>query len=104
MLKSSKIRVFNVKGYSMKKIIFGNNKNLIHKNLKLFRVKNELTQAQLAAKMQTMNVNIDQQMISKIEKNNRVVTDYELACFCHILKVDVKDMLKDFFDNLDNED
>lgn len=82
----------------MKKIIYGENKNIISKKLKLFRVKNGLTQSQLAAKMQIMNINIDQQMISKIENNNRIVTDYELACFCHILKADISEMLEDFKD------
>lgn len=77
----------------MKKIIFGTNKNIIHGNLKMYRAKNNLTQSQLAAKMQTMNINIDQQMISKIENNNRIVTDYELACICNILNVDIKDMV-----------
>ena len=69
----------------MKRIIFGENKNIIHKNLKLYRVKKGITQDQLAAKMQTFNVNIDQQMISKIENNNRIVTDYELMILCRIL-------------------
>lgn len=80
----------------MKRIIFGENKNLIYKNLKLARVKKGLTQSELAAKMQTMNVNIDQQMISKIEHNNRIVTDYELACFCNILGISLADMLSEF--------
>ena len=51
--------------------------------------------------MQIMNVNIDQQMISKIENNDRIVTDYELPCFCIILKIDEKKLLKDFYDSLD---
>ena len=50
--------------------------------------------------MQTLDINIDQQMISKIENNARIVTDYELACFCRVLDVDVNEMLKDFYDNL----
>ena len=79
----------------MKKIIYGENKNIIHKNLKILRTARGLTQGQLAAKMQLMNINIDQQMISKIENNNRIVTDYELLCFCKILNVDINDMVKD---------
>lgn len=50
--------------------------------------------------MQTLNINLDQQMISKIEKNLRFVTDYELVCFCLVLEVEVKEMLQNFFDNL----
>ena len=78
----------------MKKLGFILNKNIIHTNLKLYRIKNNLTQGQLAAKMQTMNINIDQQMISKIERNNRIVTDYELACLCRSLNVNIDDMIK----------
>ncbi len=82
----------------MKKIDYSGNKNIISNQLKLNRVKNNLSQDTLAAKMQTLGVNMDQQMISRIESNRRIVTDYELACFCKILNVDVCDMLKNFFD------
>lgn len=87
----------------MKKIIYGENKNLISKNLKIIRTARGLTQSQLAAKMQVMNVNIDQQMISKIENNSRFVTDYELACICLILKVELKDMLSEFYKENEKE-
>ena len=49
--------------------------------------------AKASAKLQTMNINIDQQMISKIELNKRQVTDYELACICKCLKVTPNDIL-----------
>ena len=78
----------------MKKITFGDNKNIIGKNLKSIRKERHLTQGELAAKMQTFNVNIDQQMISKIENNARIVTDYELASLCYMLGVDIKEMLQ----------
>ncbi len=78
----------------MKKIQFFDNKNIVSAQLKLYRIKNGLSQHQLAARMQTMGVNIDQQMISKIENNNRFVTDYELACFCRVLKVSLDDMIE----------
>lgn len=50
--------------------------------------------------MKTYNVNLDQQMISKIENNTRIVTDYELVCFCQVLEVDVNTMLQNFYNNL----
>lgn len=84
----------------MKKILFENNKNVIWKNVKLYRVKNNLTQSELAAKMQVFGVNLDQQMISKIENNTRFVTDYELACFCIVLKTNPQDLLSLFYDGL----
>jgi len=87
----------------VKKISFYGNKNVISKQLKLARAKCDLSQEALAAKMQTMNVNIDQRAISKIEHNARIVTDYELACFCEILKISEKDLLHDFHKNYSQE-
>lgn len=79
----------------MKRIIFCENKNIISQKLKEHRLKNHMTQGELAAKMQLLNVNIDQQMISKIEHNNRIVIDYELLCFSRILQIDCKDLFDD---------
>ena len=77
----------------MKKICYYDNKNIISKNLKRLREAKGISQSNLAAKLQTMNINIDQQMISKIEKNKRQVTDYELACMCKCLSVTPEEML-----------
>ena len=77
----------------MKKICYYDNKNIISQKVKALREEKGLSQSNLAAKLQTMNVNIDQQMISKIEKNNRQVTDYELACICKCLGVTPNDLL-----------
>ena len=82
----------------MKKILFNENKNVIGDALKQWRVKRRLSQQQLAAKMQTMGVSIDQQMISKIESNARLVTDYELACFCLVLQTTPNEQLSEFFE------
>jgi len=79
----------------MKKIHFYDNKNIISEKLKTIREEKGLSQSSLAAKLQTMNVNIDQQMISRIEKNQRQVTDYELAYICKCLSV-TPEVLLDF--------
>lgn len=84
----------------MKQIIFNGNKNIISKQLATFRKERKLSQSELAAKMQILNVNIDQQIISKIEKNQRQVTDFELACFCKCLNVKPEEMLKGIDDIL----
>lgn len=82
----------------MKKIVFdGDKKNVISRTLRLKRIERSLDQTTLAAKMQAKGVNIDQQMISRIEHNRRIVTDYELACFCSVLDVSIEEMLKDFY-------
>ena len=85
----------------MKQITFGGNKNVIGKRLSVLRKEKGITQSDLAARMQTLNVNIDQQLISKIEKNQRQDTDYKLACFCKCLSVEPNEILKDFAQFLD---
>ncbi len=82
----------------MKQIIFGDKKNIIGEKLAEIRKHKNLSQHELAAKMQILNVNIDQQMISRIEMNKRQVTDYELACFCFCLNIKPNEMLSDFYE------
>lgn len=82
----------------MNEIIFYGNKNVICKNLRRFRKMRGLTQDQLAARMQVMNVNLTQELISRIERNDRIVTDYELACFCRALGVTLEEMLSEFYE------
>ena len=80
----------------MKKIQFFDKKNIVSDNVRLLRVKNQMTQQDLASKMQTLGVNMDQQMISRIESNDRIVTDYEMACLCHIFKVQPQELWGNF--------
>ena len=72
--------------YSM---LFQNQKNLFAERVVQKRREKCLTQNDLAARMQTQGANIDQQNISKIERNLRIVTDYELLCLSRALSVDV---------------
>lgn len=87
----------------MKKISYYGNKNVIHARLRHLREQRGLTQADVVAKLQTMNVNMDQQALSKIENNLRIVTDYELACLCRVLHVTEKDLLADFYETYPDE-
>ena len=82
----------------MKKITYNGHKNVIYKQLRQYRKLRGLTQDQLVAKLQTMGVNIDQQMLSKIENDARIVTDYELACLCRVLNVTERELLADFYE------
>ena len=84
----------------MKKLEFWDNKNVIYGQLRRLRKARGLTQGDLAAKMEVKGVNIDQQMISKIENNQRLVTDYELACICNVLGVSERELLKDCYQEL----
>ena len=82
----------------MRKILFENKKNIISRVLKQQRLAKGLTQEQVAAKMQVLGAGIDQQMISKIESNNRIVTDYEFACLCVVLQIQPHELLADFYE------
>ena len=45
--------------------------------------------------MQLLGVDINQRLISKIERNERFVNEYELACFCKVLHVTERELLGD---------
>ena len=79
------------------------NKNVISVRLKARRKWCKVTQQELAARMQVLGVNIDQRSISKIEHNDRAVTDFELACFCKALQCMERDLLQDFYESLEND-
>ena len=80
----------------MERFEFRGDKNIIHAQLRELRRRYGLTQGDLAARMQIMGVAIDQQMVSKIENNTRIVTDFELACLCKIFGVNVGALLGAF--------
>ncbi|WP_300412098.1 helix-turn-helix transcriptional regulator [uncultured Oscillibacter sp.] len=82
----------------MRKINYYDNSNVISKRVRYFRKLRNISQGQLAARLQVMNINIEQQGISSIENNSRIVTDYELACLCRALGVTVEEMLSDFYE------
>ena len=89
----------------MNKLIYvDDQRNVIGKSLRRIRKKQKVTQLDLAARMQVLGVNVDQQAISNIENNKRIVTDYELACFCKALRCTERELLQDFHDKLRAEE
>lgn len=84
----------------MKTIKFYDKKNIVAERVSSARIAASLSQQELASKLQTLGVSIDQQAISKIERNLRVVTDYEVLCLAKALNVDVKFLLGDYEDNI----
>ena len=105
MIMSSKIRINYVYGIIMNKLKYINDqKNATGAQLRKIRKKKKVTQADLAARMQVLGVNIDQQSISNIERNRRIVTDYELACFCKALHCTERELLQDFYDKLKEDE
>lgn len=73
----------------MKLILDSEERNIIGPKLRTARLKNNLTQQELSAKLETLAVYVDRASISKIENQKRIVTDFELVAFSKILKVNV---------------
>jgi len=68
--------------------------NIVGKKIYEFRKAQKLSQEELAAKMQLNNIEISQKVISRIEKQERFVTDYELLVFSQVLNVNIYDLLQ----------
>ena len=62
-------------------------KNLIGERLKLLREREKLSQRVLAHQFQLIGVDIDKNVITRIETNKRYVTDMELQAIARIFHV-----------------
>ena len=67
---------------------------MIGKRLKAIRKQQKMSQEELAAKMQLENIELSQKGISRIENQERFVTDYELYIFSKVLNVDIYSLLE----------
>ena len=76
----------------MARIIDGEKKNLIGKNLKNIRRKKKISQQQLSLKLELLGVYICRGSISRIEDYSRTVTDIELFAIAEALDVDVSEL------------
>ncbi len=74
----------------MKIYNYDGNKNICGKKVRQARKKSGLTQDELAAQLQVEGVNIERDSISRLEKGNRFVADYELKVLAKVLKVDME--------------
>ena len=73
----------------MARIIDGEKKNLIGGNLKRLRKKFNLSQQDLANRLELLGVYICRGSVSRIEDYSRTVTDLELFAIAEVLGVDV---------------
>lgn len=71
----------------MKIYKFNNFKNISGTKLRELRLKHNLTQEELAKKLQLQGLEISSKEISKIENNNRLVQDFELFAFAKFFNV-----------------
>ena len=73
----------------MKIYDYNGQKNVCGKRLHEARVKNGISQADLAARLQIKGITIERDSISRIEIGTRFVADYELMILSEILGVSV---------------
>jgi len=67
-------------------------KNIIGANLRKLRKDANLTQNQLAAKIQLLGYELDRLTILRIEAGNRFVADYEVKALAEGLDVSILDL------------
>lgn len=59
-----------------------------------------ISQSQLAARMETNGITLNQKAISRIETGDRVIADYELATFAKVLSLPMEAFFDEkFFPN-----
>lgn len=78
----------------MKICSYQGKKNVSGEQIRQFRIKNRLSQSELAARLQIQGVMLERDSISRIESGTRFVADYELYVFANVLGVDVASLLE----------
>ena len=71
----------------MKQRINSNGKNLIGERLKELRNNAQLSQRDLARELQLIGIDMDKNVITRIETNKRYVADFELQALKKIFNV-----------------
>ncbi|MBR5246872.1 MAG: helix-turn-helix transcriptional regulator [Clostridia bacterium] len=77
----------------MKIYNFDGKKNICGKKVREIRKKSDITQDELAARLQVEGVNIERDSISRLEKGTRFVADYELIVLAKVLGVKVEELV-----------
>ncbi len=77
----------------MKTTLKSRPKNIIGKKVRLTRIKNKITQEQLAARLELNDIQIDRIAISRIESGNRFVADFEVVEIAKALNISVEFLL-----------
>lgn len=73
----------------MKIYDYEGHKNICGDRVREARVKQRITQEDLAARLQVSGINIERNSISRLETGDRFVSDFELLVLSRILKVSV---------------
>ena len=69
-------------------------KNLISEKLIQLRKEYNLSQRELAYKLQLVGCDVDKNVITRIETNKRYVTDIELKALCNAFNINIQELIK----------
>lgn len=67
--------------------------NICGEQIRRFRRERKLSQGELAARLQLQEVQLDQKAVSRVEKGERFVLDFELVAFSRALRVPLEELL-----------
>lgn len=96
MLKSIGIWAITITGGSgVKKFDYNGRKNICGNRVRCLRTARRWSKAALAAKMQTQGVIMEQDVVSKIESGDRLVTDYKVRAFAAVFGVAFENLIED---------
>ena len=79
----------------MKIYDYNGKKNLCGNRIREARLRQRLSQYDLAARLQTQGILIEQDSISRIEIGTRFVTDYEVKVLAKVLNVPLEWLLEE---------
>ena len=68
--------------------------NICGQNVRKLREKLGLSQDQLAAKLQTEGLGVNQNSVSRIETGKRIIADFELKAIAKVLRTDANSLLE----------
>ena len=77
----------------MRAYTFCGKRNICGDRIRIARLSQRLSQADLCRKLQLAGIPMERDSISRIEIGTRFVTDYELMIFAKILKVNLEWLL-----------
>ncbi len=79
---------------------FNKDLNVIGSKIRYYREQRNLSQAQLSAKLELLGISIPKNSIQRLECNNRIIKDFELAGISKVLNISTDALLKDFINDL----
>lgn len=97
MVKSNKLWEYTMRrsDVQLKVINLDGRRNVSGERVRQVRTRKRLTQADLAARVQTTGVILEQDAISRIESGSRMVQDYELRALAEVLGVTADWLMED---------